>query len=352
MTAYDPATDLWVALPDLPAARKTPVAGVVDGQVYVTTGSSTSTTWRGDLTNRWERASSMPVALGEVAGGVLGDQLVLVGEANAATLSLDLGSGSWAPAPSLPTRLYPGNHHAAQVVDGDLYLFGGLGGGAAGRVQRYDPATRTWSTRAPMPFAAGSSSSALIDGKVYVAGGIVGSSTTDRAAVYDPWMNTWEEIAPMPEGRNHAASGTDGTSLYVFGGRGAGSGDGNAVANGFAEVQVYDPTTDTWRTSDDPADGLTALPAARGGTGTAAFVGGRFLVMGGETRTGTGATADHVYDRVDVYDPVRDRWTRGAPMPTARHGIFPIVTNGRVVVAGGGTRAGYSNSSVVEVLNP
>ena len=61
-----------------------------------------------------------------------------------------------------------------------------------------------------------------------------------------------------------------------------------------------------------------SLPQARGGMGKAVYLDGRFYVLGGETASGAGATALHVYDRVDVYDPVANGWTSGAPMPTAR----------------------------------
>ncbi len=74
--------------------------------------------------------------------------------------------------------------------------------------------------------------------------------------------------------------------------------------------------------------------------------------MGGETLSGSGATATKTYTRVDVYDPATRRWSQEAPMPTGRHGIFPVVHQGAVVVVLGGTAAGNSQSTVVEVLKP
>jgi len=352
VTAYDPAANAWMRLPSLPAGRKTPVADAIGDAFVVTTGNgggATTTTWSGALPETWDGLPSMPVALGEVAGGVVGGALYLVGEGSGATLRQDLGTGAWRS--DLAQRPYRGHHHAAEVLGGRLYLFGGLGSGA-GRTQIFDPAANRWTTGADMPFAAGSSSSAVIGGKVYVAGGIVGTATTDRTAVYDPATNRWTQLAPMPAGRNHAASGTDGRRLFVFGGRGPGSGDRNEVANGFATVQVYDPATNRWSTSDDPASGLRPLPQARGGMGRAVNVGGELLVMGGETRNGAGATSAGVYARVDRYDPVAGTWRQGTPMPTPRHGIYPVALAGRVVVAGGGTQAGFSSAAVVEVYNP
>lgn len=298
----------------------------------------------------WSSAAPLPVALGEVAGGIVAGKLYVVGEGSTATFAYDIATETWTSS-GLATRPYPGTHHAAEVVDGKLYLFGGLGGGSEGKVQIYDPATDTWTEGAPMPFAAGSSSSAVIGNQVYVAGGIVGSSTTTQAARYDPATDTWHAIAPMPQGRNHAAAESDGTKMYVFGGRGPGSGDGNVVANGFDTVQIYDPATDSWESSLDPASTLAPLPQARGGMGTAVYAGGEFWVMGGETLDGAGATADHVYDRVDIYNPVTNSWRAGPPMPTARHGIYPVLDGTRIRVVGGGVESGDSSSTADEVLD-
>jgi N-acetylneuraminic acid mutarotase len=247
----------------------------------------------------------------------------------------------------------PGHHHAAEVINGKLYLFGGLGGGAEGKVQIYDPTNNAWAQGAGMPFVAGSSSSALIGGQVYVAGGITSSnSTTAAAARYDVSANTWTSVAAMPQGRNHAAAGTDGTKMFIFGGRGAGSGDGNVVANGFDTVQVYTPATNSWQSSLDTGSTLKPLPQARGGMGTAVYHNGEFLVFGGETQTGAGATAGGVYNRVDIYKPTTNVWRTGAPMPTARHGIFPVLHDAQIFIPAGGTQAGFSSSSVFEVYTP
>jgi N-acetylneuraminic acid mutarotase len=201
-------------------------------------------------------------------------------------------------------------------------------------------------------------STALIGGKVYVAGGIIGSTdsnpngtgTTAQAARYDPATNTWSSLPNMPRGVNHTASSTDGSKFYIFGGR-----DGiNDTTNGYNTVQVYDPATNTWRSSDVAGSGLAPLPQARGGMGKAVFYNGEFYILGGETRTGAGANAYHTYDRVDIYNPLANTWRRGPAMPTARHGIFPLLQAGPIYVAGGGPRSmqvGYNESNILEILN-
>jgi N-acetylneuraminic acid mutarotase len=350
---YDPQANVWLHLPDLPAGRKTPVADFIGRELFVSTGAgyTRDQTWAATLPGSWESAKALPVALGEVAGGIIGNKLYLVGEGNSATLAYNLSDNTWSSITALAKRSFAGNHHAAEVVGGKLYLFGGLGSGA-GKVQIYDPAANSWSLGADMPFAAGSSASALIDGKVYVAGGIVGSSTTKRVARYDPLANSWQELPPMPLGRNHAAAASDGQKFYIFGGRGPGSGDSNVVANGFDTVQIYDPATNSWLSSADATSGVPPLPQARGGMGKAVFVGGEFYVIGGETDSGAGATANKVYSRVDIYNPQSRSWRLGTPMPTARHGIFPLAIGDRIYVAGGGIKAANSQSTTLERYNP
>ena len=298
----------------------------------------------------WDAAPQMPVSLGEVAAGIINGVMYVVGHDNTATLAYDLAQHVWFG--NLPARPFPGDHHAAEVVDGKLYLFGGIGGGSEGKVQIFDPNTQTWTMGANIPFATGSASTALINGKVYLAGGIVGSSTVASAAVYNPMTNTWTSIASMPQARNHTASSTDGTSFFVFGGRGPGSGDGNFVAEGFNDTQIYNPSTNTWVSSSSPGSSIAPLPQKRGGMGKAAFLGGEFYIIGGETTSsGTGQVAGNVYNRVDVYDPVSNTWRLDQVLPTARHGIFPLAYDGKVFVAGGGTVAGHSESAVVEVFS-
>ena len=307
--------------------------------------------------NSWETGPSMPLLMVEMSSAWLGDKLYVTGMTNA-----------WNPAPTSPmlvynilsntwTRLnpdrpYTGNHHAMEVFGGRLYLLGGCDAGADGKVQIYDPATNGWSLAAPMPFPAGACSSAVINGKIYVAGGIVGEVAgsyngynTNATAVYDPAVNTWTRLAPIPVGMNHTASATDGTKLYLFGGRSI----GNDPDNGYNTVQIYDPASNTWVSSSDPGSTLAPLPQARGAMGKAAYYNGEFYMMGGETVSGAGATAGHVYNRMDIYNVVSNTWRLGTPMPTARHGIYPALRGNRVYVAGGGIASGPSYSALLEI---
>ena len=284
------------------------------------------------------------MALGEVAAAEIDGILYLMGEGSDQTFRYDLLNATWLT--NAAERPFPGHHHSVEVIGGDLYVFGGLTWGAEGQVQIYDPDTDSWSTGAPMSWAAGSVSTAFIDGLVYVAGGIVGSTTVTNHAAYDPVLDSWTALAPMPAGRNHTAAATDGARFYIVGGRDG----GNFVTNGYDDVQIYDPVAGTWAWSGDGVSGLAPLPQFRGGMGRAVWYQDELYVFGGETQSGPGAKPGNVYDRVDVYDPATNTWRLEAPMPTPRHGIWPVLFQSRMFLPGGGTNAGFSSSAVLDVF--
>jgi len=297
----------------------------------------------------WSTVNSIPQVMSEVACGEINGVMYVVGGSTFKTYALDLSTRVWTQKSNRP---FPGDHHAAEVVNGKLYLIGGLLNGADGMVQIFDPLTNTWTLGAAMPWAGGSVSTAVIGGKIYAAGGIEANQTVDLCAMYDPVANTWtpRQSLPFHLGRNHAAGGTDGTRFFIFGGRGFGSGNNNTVANGFDTVAIYDPVTNTWATSADVGSTLAPLPIGRGGMGHAVYYQGEFYVMGGETLNGPGANPQKTYDRVDVYNPVTNTWRLEAPLPTARHGIWPVLFQSRMFVSGGGPSSGLSSSVVTEVF--
>lgn len=286
----------------------------------------------------WRDGSILPLQLGEVASVVVDGKLYVFGQGDSRTFVHDILQGSWNL--NLAQRPFPGNHHGLEVLDGKIYLLGGLDNGSAGQVQIYDIATDSWSVGTPMPWNGGSCVTALIDGLMYVGGGnLQGAGTAANFAVYDPVADSWTSLGAMPTAVNHAASGTDGSRLFVFGGR-----QGmNVPQPGFSDVQVYDPVTNSWATS--AAGDVAAMPLPRGGTGRAVFAQGEFYVIGGEDDV-------NAFDEVQVYDPVADTWRQDRPLPTPRHGIYPALFEGRIFVLGGGLTAGFGFSNVSEVLSP
>lgn len=109
---------------------------------------------------------------------------------------------------ALPVRL----HHAmAASVDGRLFVIGGeFQGAGTGRPEIYldtvyelDRVANVWQDRAPMPTGRSAGGAAVVDGKIYVAGGR--PPRGQDFAVYDPAADRWDVLPELPTGRNHLA---------------------------------------------------------------------------------------------------------------------------------------------------
>src|SRR5262245_38288584 len=104
------------------------------------------------------------------------------------------------------------------------------------------PEPSLWTTGAPMPTRRSELASALLDGKIYVAGGI-GENWTTRTEVerYDPAADTWDTVAPLPVGLNHLGMAAAAGKVYVTGGYA----DVNFVIDQ-AATYAYDPAANAW----------------------------------------------------------------------------------------------------------
>lgn len=361
---YDPTADAWVQLPDLPRGLLAPVMTVVDnpagGQaIYGVTGvfnglNGTSEAFAADFDDIWDALPNLPQQLGEIAAGVIDNVLYVVGDGHPGTFAYDFTQGTWTNVNS--NRPVPAKDQLAEVIDGKLYVMGGISY-AGGRqtfndLQIYDPATNTWAAGTDLPTKIFAAQTTVIGGKIYLSGGVLDNeTTTDNTYVYDPTDGpggSWTQLADAPELRNSAAVGTDGSRMFIFGGRVGGDQPGN----GFDTVMIYDPATDTWESSTDPGSTLAELPQRRGGIVNAPFIDGEFYVIGGETDNDSEANAVGLYDRVDIYNPLTNTWRQGAPMITARHGIYPVAHAGAIYIPGGGVVKGASNSNVFDVYYP
>ena len=54
-----------------------------------------------------------------------------------------------------------------------------------------------------MPSARSELTSAVLDGRIYVAGGIAQLGASTDFAVYDPQADVWAELPPLPESALH-----------------------------------------------------------------------------------------------------------------------------------------------------
>lgn len=137
------------------------------------------------------------------------------------------------------------------VIDGKLYVLPGACSGdrypqpgycaveETRRFYRYDPATNTWASRRQAPHFHRGGAAAVIDGKLYVAGGFNGFQPVADLDVYDPATNTWSTLAPLPVA-GAAFGATRGGQFYVV------------VSSGVIRAYAYNRKTNRWTAKAAP----------------------------------------------------------------------------------------------------
>jgi N-acetylneuraminic acid mutarotase len=175
-----------------------------------------------------------------------------------------------------------------------------------------------WSFASQMLHRRSYAASAQIDGKIYVAAGMVGETgkPLDFLERFDPSRNEWASLPPVPEAFSAAAGASFQGRFWITG--------GNSREVKGRQVYSYDLTRERWRKE-------APLPATRTNHAALSF-NGKLYVIGGldpfnPTRT------------VFVYDPGTKRWSRGTPLPVALHGHSAAVFRGEIWVFGGRVRS-------------
>src|SRR5215207_4473136 len=254
----------------------------------------------------------------------------------------DTRTNRWSMGPGLPVLL----HHAmAASVDGRLFVIGGeFQGGGTGRPEIYldtvyelDRAANAWQDRAPMPTGRSAGGAAVVDGKIYVAGGR--PPRGKDFAVYDPMADRWEVLPEVPTGRNHLAVVALGQKVYVAGGRFGGGFNSERTA----VLEVFDPATGAWSAG-------APLLAPRGGVAGVAANGCLFVIGGeGNYQDPRGLSIEN-----EAYDPRTDTWHQLPPMSTPTHGLVGAAfVNGRIHIPGGSVTIGGGTGSVIhQVYRP
>jgi len=161
--AYNPYTNAWEVLPDMPRNRDHFGAAIVGDQIYAAGGRDTGmnngfqgvTTGKVDVFDisdgQWTTLDDeMPTQRGGTATAVLGaDVFVIGGERSDASQAfdtveaLDTGTSQWQTAPSLNNRRHG---TTAAVCNGTIWIAGGSpvrGGGKMINIEQYHPISPT-----------------------------------------------------------------------------------------------------------------------------------------------------------------------------------------------------------------
>ncbi len=198
--------------------------------------------------------------------------------------------------------------------------------------ESYDPDTGAFSTKATMTSARQShTATALVNGKVLLAGGKNGDTILASAETYDIAQNTYAASAGVMsvERQRHTATLLPSGKVLLAGGQ------SSAAVTDMADI--YDPTTDSFSATSSnmtvPRDGHTAT----------LLLNGKVLIVGG-------INGDNVSNTAELFDPATGLFSPTGSMAEAR--VFHTATrlaNGRVLITGG-----YNGSqlSTAEIYDP
>jgi N-acetylneuraminic acid mutarotase len=261
----------------------------------------------------------------------------------------DPATGVWSAGAAPPVEMH---HFQAVEHGGKIYVVGAMTGGyprepALPVIHVYDPATDRWSTGPEIPAdrRRGGAGAVVHDGQIYVVAGIqIGhwSGHVPWFDAFDPRTGTWRRLPDAPRARDHFQAAVIDGKLYAAGGRRSSAATNQTFELTVPEVDVFDFATGRWTTLPTSSN----IPTPRAGT-TSAVVDGRLLVLGGES-----AAQQPAHAEVEAYDPITMRWTTLAPMTVGRHATQAVLHAGRLYIAAGSRTRGATEINSQEVYVP
>jgi N-acetylneuraminic acid mutarotase len=282
ISSTDVTEDTWVSKASMQVARSNLGVAAVNGKIYAIGGSTENgvvgTNEEYDLaTDTWTYKKPMPTPRYDFGIAVYQNKIYCIGGFSAGGYYsnesikgvnevYDPATDTWETKEPIPN---PRRGLGANVVNGKIYLTGGFvpdsssstGFSILSLNEVYDPETDSWTTKAEVPTAVSSVTSAVVDSRIYLI-------MSGLNQIYDAATDTWSLGTPLPHSSIGVARavGTTGVNapkrIYVFGG---------------GETQVYDPESDSWTFG---ADMLTK----RSGFGVA-VLNDILYVIGGFTET-------------------------------------------------------------------
>jgi hypothetical protein len=327
--AQHPGT--WRKLKPIPQGEEEMYGTAAGGKLYVLGGLGVFPGWEpkqllfsyDPAADEWKKLASIPEGIHHPGFAAVGAKLYSVG---GFTIARPAGGGlpAWVPSSS-------------------LWI--------------YDIPTDTWTKGPSLPTPRGALTATAIGNKIYAIGGAKNPSYStpelrpsvpvENVAVnevYDIEKQTWSTARPMLTARNHHGAALIDGKIYVVGGR-IGSTFIIGLSNNVSTNEVYDPVKDTWAS-------VLGMPTPRSGIGVAVLK-GRMHVVGGEAYINdlVGTYRTH-----EAYDPKTNTWERLEPMPTPRHGVAVAEVGGRMYAVSGSNVAGgggpHEGVNVNEVYEP
>ena len=327
--AYDPGANTWTSFPDLPQARSDLGVAIADGRLVAVGGLSAGQVLKSvamlDLaTKTWAPLPDMGTARHGMAVAAVANSVYAVGgstsvdnsEVTSSAEAVKLAArklqpaSRWRTLPDAPTAQLMS---AWTVLDGKIWIFGGLRMGTAlDTVESYDPRTGAWQTEPSLPVPLHHAAAATYRGEAVVIGGTSDNIADGSNKVFVLRDDRWEELPSLNHARAAPAAAAVGDRLVVTGGQN----DKEIVP----QTEVFDGTS--WTQAED-------MPTPREHSGAVSdgryfyVVGGRFL------------GADKNSAAFDRFDPESGEWTSLPETPNPHGSFGAAYIDGRIVAVGG-----------------
>ena len=229
--AYDPLTDRWQELAQLPRGANHVGVATLGERLYAFGGFVEQNRTPHDEAfafdgERWHRIRRLPEACGAMSCIALGNRIHLVGGAIGSDwrrsidwhIVYDPASDRYERRQPMPVAR---DHTGIVVVGSAIHVIGGRVDSFhtnSNLHHSYDSAADRWTFRNPLPTARSGHGCVLYRGKVFVMGGEGTNRVYGQNEAWDPATDRWEAYAPMLTPRHGMGAVVVGDTIVVAGG--------------------------------------------------------------------------------------------------------------------------------------
>ncbi len=367
---YDPGKRTWTLLSARlvrPKAKATatllPVSSLATSNLLLLTGGEDSggatrqTELYDPINQKWFSTGSLNQARYDHTATLLlnGSVLVVNGTADGSkSLSsaelYDPKTGKWALTSNKPI-IARHQHTATLLGDGSVLIAAGSENtNASNLAEIYNPSKQTWAlTGSKLNFARRQHTATLLpNGQVFVAGGLdAGSAAHKTTELYDPATQRWTNGIGLTEARyNQTATILANARVLLVGG------SANSTTQ-LTSTDIFDPAQGSWSYATNPTTGaLSLMNEGRGNHTATLLTNGKVLVAGGALASSLSSSSAGVTTKTaELFDPATGQWQTTGDMRIEREShTATLLPNGKVLVVGGVNNNSYLNTA--EVYDP
>jgi N-acetylneuraminic acid mutarotase/glucose/arabinose dehydrogenase len=248
-------------------------------------------------------------------------------------------NNSWTEKAKPPIELH---HFQAVTKDSLIYVLCSFTGEyphekPVPNIYVYNTGTDKWIAGPPVPEGRrrGASGAFVRNNKIYVVAGMVDGHWSGGVTwfdEYDPETNSWKILPDAPRARDHFQAALVNNKLYLAGGRKSSAATEQVFELTIPEVDVYDFATGIWETLPEQSN----IPTPRGGTATA-VLNSYLIVIGGEN------AEPKALKHTEALDVSNNKWTRWTDLQQGRHGTQAINYKNAIYITSGAGNQGGTN---------